>query len=184
MEIKQEQLDSVIKTEVKTELTKDRPQPRKSAMRSYIKGRSQSKVRFVDEAVKTEEAKHASRVKIELMEIAKAVEIKTVKSEIIELDRDQSTKEDNLKIEPDQSNDSVQIISQPGIVKTEADIKSLPKSKTVLGKRTRKERVKKFLEIEAEDYEDLSVKYGIEVVPTFIFTKVDVYLNKNILQNI
>ena len=88
------------------------------------------------------------------MEIAKAVEIKTVKSEIIELDRDQSTKEDNLKIEPDQSNDSVQIISQPGIVKTEADIKSLPKSKTVLGKRTRKERVKKFLEIEAEESND------------------------------
>jgi len=45
------------------------------------------------------------------MEIAKAVEIKTVKSEIIELDRDQSTKEDNLKIEPDKSNDSVKIIS-------------------------------------------------------------------------
>jgi thioredoxin-related protein len=34
----------------------------------------------------------------------------------------------------------------------------------------------RFLEIEAEDYEDLSVKYGIEVVPTFIFIKVDVYL--------
>ena len=88
------------------------------------------------------------------MEIAKAVEIKTVKSEIIELDRDQSTKEDNLKIEPDQSNDSVQIISQPDIVKTEADIKSQRKSKTVLGKRTRKERVKKFLEIEAEESND------------------------------
>jgi hypothetical protein len=45
------------------------------------------------------------------MEFAKAFEIKTVKSEIIELDRDQSTKEDNLKIEPDQRNDSTQIIS-------------------------------------------------------------------------
>ena len=35
----------------------------------------------------------------------------------------------------------------------------------------------RFLEIEAEDYEDLSIKYGVEVVPTFIFIKVEYLKN-------
>ena len=55
---------------------------------------------------------------------------------------------------------------------------------SLLSQEEKNKSLLRFLEIEAEDYEDLSVKYGIEVVPTFIFTKVDVYLNKNILQNI
>ncbi len=30
----------------------------------------------------------------------------------------------------------------------------------------------RFLEIEAEDNEDLSIKYGIEAVPSFVFLRV------------
>jgi hypothetical protein len=35
----------------------------------------------------------------------------------------------------------------------------------------------RFLEIEAEDNEDLSIKYGIEAVPSFIFLRVFEFKN-------
>ena len=41
-----------------------------------------------------------------------------------------------------------------------------------LAKNEKTSRSTKFLQIEAEEFEDLSVKYGIEAVPTFLFLKV------------
>ena len=42
----------------------------------------------------------------------------------------------------------------------------------LLSKDEKNKNCVRFLEIEAEEYEDLSMKYEIEVVPTFIFLKV------------
>jgi thioredoxin-related protein len=46
-----------------------------------------------------------------------------------------------------------------------------------LGKDDAHRNLVRFLEIEAEDNEELSIKYGVEAVPTFVFLKVNIFVS-------
>ena len=117
----------------------------KSALRSKSASKRAIKVSFEEQApieVKTERpqiktetpVKRPSkiRVKKEPEETSSKIKIEVVESPI-EVERIQSTKDESL---------------------AEVDQTQKKKPKTLLGKRSRKERVKKFLDLEAEESED------------------------------
>ena len=136
----------------------------KSAFRSKSGAkRTQSKVRFVDH-VKEEDPVvkiSESRVKAEITEMVTKAEPASLKKEssLLKLTTPKTTKIEQQR-ESSTQVDSVQEITAAEFVKTEktpkrvkveGSVKNESSTKSLLGKRTHKERAKKFLELEAEE---------------------------------